>query len=78
MCSVQLVHHIVELLLQLTGHGVVLRLAGLVLKKQGEDCRETGLTQRTAGDLGDVGKSWMREVRQWRAICQEDREREEF
>ena len=68
---VQLVHHIGEL----TGHGVVLCLSGLVLKKAGEDCGETGLKQRTAGGLGDVGGSWMR---QWRAICQEDRERQEF
>ena len=48
---VQLVHHIGEL----TGHGVVLCLSGLVLKKAGEDCGETGLKQRTAGGLGDVG-----------------------
>ena len=49
----QLVHQIGELLLKLTGHGVVLCLAGLVLNEAEEDCEETGV--REAENSGCLG-----------------------
>ena len=52
----ELAHHPAQLLLQLGGHGVLLGLEALQLQEAGEDGGEASFEERTAGDLGDVGR----------------------
>ena len=54
--NMELAHHLAQLLLQLGGHGVLLGLGALQLQEAGEDGGEASFEERTASDLGDVGR----------------------